>query len=210
MIRRPPSRRPGSSAPSAGVVTSSAGERRGPPDTPKDLSAAVALGEFVTRHRAGGAGQGAQAEPIIPSSSSGSAQWRKNAGSPLFRSTNVSKTRKGYFAPLDTETPHRHGNQADLSAAAISGFTPMRVSGIAEKDAVTAQLVREVGRTTVQHVAGYERQQRRATMVARMLDITASLTDRAIDLSDRLVDAMFRKAETRQARAFQADPRAIN
>ena len=73
-----------------------------------------------------------------------------------------------------------------------------------------AQLAREAGRTTVQHVAGYERQRRHATLVATTLDITASLTDQAIDLFDRLVGAMFRKAEGRHARAFQADARAIN
>ena len=73
-----------------------------------------------------------------------------------------------------------------------------------------AQLAREAGRTTVQHVAGYERQRRHATLVATALDITASLTDQAIDLFDRLVGAMFRKAEGRHARAFQADARAIN
>ena len=73
-----------------------------------------------------------------------------------------------------------------------------------------AQLAREAGRTTVQHVAGYERQRRHATLVATSLGVAASLTDAAIDLFDRLVGAMFRKAEGRQARAFQADARAIN
>ena len=62
----------------------------------------------------------------------------------------------------------------------------------------------------MQHVAGYERQRRHATLVAITLDLTASLTDQAIDLFDRLVGAMFRKAEGRHARAFQADARAIN
>jgi hypothetical protein len=42
-------------------------------------------------------------------------------------------------------------------------------------------------------------------MVAISLDLSASLTDQAIDLFDRLVGAMFRKAEGRHARAFQAD-----
>ena len=42
------------------------------------------------------------------------------------------------------------------------------------------------------------------------LDLAASLTDQAIDLFDRLIGAMFRKAEGRQARAFQSDARAIN
>ncbi len=73
-----------------------------------------------------------------------------------------------------------------------------------------AQLAREAGRTTVQHVAGYERQRRHATLVATTLDLSASLTDAAIDLFDRLVGAMFRKAEGRHTRAFQADARAIN
>lgn len=73
-----------------------------------------------------------------------------------------------------------------------------------------AQLAREAGRTSVQHVAGYERQRRHATLVATTLDIAVSLTDQAIDLFDRLVGAMFRRADGRHARAFQADARAIN
>jgi hypothetical protein len=72
------------------------------------------------------------------------------------------------------------------------------------------RMAREAGRTTVQHVAGHERQRRHATLVAAALDIATSLTDQAIDLFDRLVGAMFRKAEGRHARAFQADARAIN
>src|SRR5882672_2712112 len=40
--------------------------------------------------------------------------------------------------------------------------------------------------------------------------ISASLTDQAVDLFDRLIGAMFRKANERHARAFQADGRAIN
>ena len=73
-----------------------------------------------------------------------------------------------------------------------------------------SQLAREADKTTVQHVAGFERQRRHATLVAITLDFAASLTDQAIDLFDRLVGAMFRKAEGRHARAFQADARAIN
>jgi TnpA family transposase len=73
-----------------------------------------------------------------------------------------------------------------------------------------AQLTREAGRTTVQHIAEYELQRRHATLTAVYLDLTASLTDHAIDLFDRLVGAMFRKTEGRHARAFQSDGRAIN
>ncbi len=73
-----------------------------------------------------------------------------------------------------------------------------------------SQLAREADKTTVQHVARFERQRRHATLVAITLDLTASLTDQAIDLFDRLVGGIFRKAEGRHARAFQADARAIN
>ena len=73
-----------------------------------------------------------------------------------------------------------------------------------------AQLAREAGRTTVQHIADYERQRRHATLTAVVLDLAPSLTDHAVDLFDRLVGAMFRKAEGRHARTFQADGRAIN
>ena len=88
------------------------------------------------------------------------------------------------------------------------GITPGR--GHLVHQARLAQLAREAGRTTVQHVTGYERQRRHATLVAISLGTSASLTDAAIDLFDRLIGAMFRKAEGRQARAFQADARAIN
>ena len=72
------------------------------------------------------------------------------------------------------------------------------------------RLAREACRTTAQHIAEYERQRRHATLVAVTLDLAASLTDQAIDLFDRLIGTMFRKAEGRHARAFQADGRAIN
>src|SRR5439155_2121017 len=48
------------------------------------------------------------------------------------------------------------------------------------------------------------------TLVAVALDLAASLTDQAVDLFDRLIGTMFRKANERHARAFQADGRAIN
>jgi len=88
------------------------------------------------------------------------------------------------------------------------GIEPSR--GHQVHQARLAQLAREASRTTVQHVAGYERQRRHATLVAISLALSTSLTDQAVDLFDRLVGAMFRKAEGRQARAFQADARAIN
>lgn len=73
-----------------------------------------------------------------------------------------------------------------------------------------SQLAREADKTTVQHVVRFERQRRHATLLAITLDFVASLTDQAIDLFDRLIGGIFRKAEGRHARAFQADARAIN
>ncbi len=88
------------------------------------------------------------------------------------------------------------------------GIAPAR--GHTVHQARMAQLVREAARVTVQHIAGYERQRRHATLTAITLDLMASLTDQAIDLFDRLVAGMFRKAEGRHARAFQSDARAVN
>jgi TnpA family transposase len=88
------------------------------------------------------------------------------------------------------------------------GIDPAR--GHAVHQARMAQLVREAGRVTVQHLAGYERQRRHATLLAVSLDLATNLTDQAMDLFERLVGGMFRRAEGRQARAFQSDARAIN
>ena len=86
------------------------------------------------------------------------------------------------------------------------GLDPMRRHRVHQ--ARLAQLAREAGRTTAQHIAGYERQRRYASLVAVTLDLAGSLTDQAVDLFDRLIGMMFRKADERHARAFQADGRA--
>src|SRR6516162_5512502 len=95
-----------------------------------------------------------------------------------------------------------------LDHVRAAGLDPAR--GHRVHQARLAQLVREAGRTTVQHVAGYERQRRHATLVAVALNLAASLTDQAVDLFDRLIGTMFRRANERHARALQADGRAIN
>jgi hypothetical protein len=95
-----------------------------------------------------------------------------------------------------------------LNHVRTTGINPTR--GHRVHQGRLAQLAREAGRTTAQHIAGYERQRRHATLVAVTLDLIADLTDQAIDLFDRLVGTMFRKVEWQHARAFQADGRAIN
>jgi TnpA family transposase len=88
------------------------------------------------------------------------------------------------------------------------GIDPGR--GHAIHQARLSQLAREADKTTVQHVARFERQRRHATLVAITLDYMASLTDQAINLFDRLIGSIFRRAEGQQVRAFQTDARAIN
>ena len=113
----------------------------------------------------------------------------------------------------------RQTSQAATSGAMlglIERLDHVRAIGIAPSQghlihqARLSQLAREADKTTVQHVARFERQRRHATLVAITLDFATSLTDQAIDLFDRLVGGIFTKAEGRQARAFQADARAIN
>ena len=88
------------------------------------------------------------------------------------------------------------------------GLDPARAHRVHQ--ARLAQLAREAGRTTAQHIAGYEPRRRHAALTAAVLDLIPSLTDRAIDLFERLMGTMFRKAEGRYARSFQDDARAIN
>ena len=112
--------------------------------------------------------------------------------------------------------PDAGGNEAACDVGLIERLVHVRSFGIDPGRAHRvhqvrlAQLAREAGRTTVQHLAGYEHPRRHATLVAVTLDLSASLTDQAVDLFDRLIGTMFRKAEGKHARAFQADGRAIN
>lgn len=73
-----------------------------------------------------------------------------------------------------------------------------------------SHLAAEAARTTAQHLAEVERRRRHATLVATVLDLTASLTDQALDVFERLVGSLMRTAEERHARAFAKDGRAIN
>jgi len=95
-----------------------------------------------------------------------------------------------------------------LSHVRAIGLDPARAHRVHQVR--LAQLAREAGRTTAQHIAGYEPQRRHAALTAAALDLIPSLTDQAIDLFERPMGTMFRKAEGRYARAFQDVARAIN
>ena len=72
------------------------------------------------------------------------------------------------------------------------------------------QLAREGARLTAQHLRALSPLRRRAILVATILDTTIRLTDDTIELFDRLMGRLFRRAEARDAEAFQNDRRAIN
>lgn len=72
------------------------------------------------------------------------------------------------------------------------------------------QLAREGSRLTAQHLRALTETRRRATLVATVLDTKVRLTDDAVDLFDKLMGRLFRRAEAREADAFQRDKRAIN
>ena len=78
------------------------------------------------------------------------------------------------------------------------GIAPSR--GHLIHQARLSQLAREADKTTVQHVARFERQRRHATLVAITLDFATSLTDQAIELFDRLIGGDRRRSDQQRSR----------
>jgi hypothetical protein len=72
------------------------------------------------------------------------------------------------------------------------------------------RLAREGAQTAVFQLQEYEPLRRYATLVAILLDTTATLTDEILDLHDRLIGTFFSKARSKYDREFAADGRAFN
>jgi Domain of unknown function (DUF4158) len=72
------------------------------------------------------------------------------------------------------------------------------------------RLAREGAQTAVFQLQEYEPLRRYATLVAILLDTTATLTDETLDLHDRLIGTFFSKARSKYDREFAADGRALN
>lgn len=62
----------------------------------------------------------------------------------------------------------------------------------------------------MQHLLDFERQRRLATLVAVVLDLSATITDEAIEMFDKMLGSLFRKSERRYAERFQQSAKAIN
>ncbi|WP_233874710.1 Tn3 family transposase [Paraburkholderia adhaesiva] len=72
------------------------------------------------------------------------------------------------------------------------------------------QLAREGGQTAVYQIEEYETDRRHATLIAILLDTSASLTDETINLHDRLIGSFFTKAKHKYEKRFAADGKAVN
>jgi TnpA family transposase len=72
------------------------------------------------------------------------------------------------------------------------------------------QLAREGAATTTQHLARFDDPRRYGTLVAVLLEASATLTDETLDLHDRFIGSMFNKARRRRDEAFQSSGKAIN
>src|SRR5271170_3850772 len=72
------------------------------------------------------------------------------------------------------------------------------------------QLAREAGQTAVYQLKEYEQARRHGTLVALMIETTATLTDEIIDLNDRLIGSFFTKSKNKYERAFAEQGKSIN
>ena len=72
------------------------------------------------------------------------------------------------------------------------------------------QLAREGLRVSTNHLRQYEPQRRLATLVAIVLETSATLTDEILEMHERVLGGYFKKAERAHLEGFQASGRAIN
>jgi Domain of unknown function (DUF4158) len=72
------------------------------------------------------------------------------------------------------------------------------------------RLAREGAQTAVFQLQEYDPLRRYATLVAILLDTTATLTDETLELHDRLIGTFFSKARSKYEREFAADGQALN
>ena len=73
-----------------------------------------------------------------------------------------------------------------------------------------AQTAREGANTDAAHLRDFGDERRHATLVAVVLDTTATLTDEMLEMHERTIGREFKKAERRHHDAFQESGKAIN
>ncbi len=72
------------------------------------------------------------------------------------------------------------------------------------------KIAREGSHMTVQHLMDFEDKRRYATLVALVIESTATITDEIIDLHDRIIEKLFSTAKNTHQKQFQQSGKAIN
>jgi TnpA family transposase len=72
------------------------------------------------------------------------------------------------------------------------------------------RLAREGGQTAVYQIEDYETDRRHATLIAILLDTSATLIDEILNLHDRLIGSFFTKSKHKYEKCFAADGKAVN
>ena len=72
------------------------------------------------------------------------------------------------------------------------------------------KIAREGFHMTVQHLIDFEDKRRYATLVALVIESTATITDEIIDLHDRIIEKLFSTAKNTHQNQFQKSGKAIN
>lgn len=72
------------------------------------------------------------------------------------------------------------------------------------------KIAREGSQMTVQHLMDFEDKRRYATLVALVIESTATITDEIIDLHDRIISKLFATAKNNHQKQFQQSGKAIN
>ena len=65
------------------------------------------------------------------------------------------------------------------------------------------KIAREGSHMTVQHLIDFEDKRRYATLVALVIESTATITDEIIDLHDRIIEKLFSTAKNTHQKQFQ-------
>ena len=72
------------------------------------------------------------------------------------------------------------------------------------------KIAREGSHMTVQHLMDFEGNRHYATLVALVIESTATITDEIIDLHDRIIEKLFSTAKNTHQKKFQQSGKAIN
>jgi len=72
------------------------------------------------------------------------------------------------------------------------------------------KIAREGSHMTVQHLTDFENKRRYATLVALVIESTATITDEIIDLHDKIIEKLFSTAKHTHQKKFQQSGKAIN